>query len=163
MSVSASLTTADASFECVARRAVISSTLRFNSAREVPGPLFKDTEGTEEAENTETRRWAATTRVAATIRAPGISARRAADDTDDTDLPVAGVRNGEIRERRQVRQVVVIDAVAQLVVRRSQIRRRQRGGAGCRLQHDIQHIVADAASIREPRQIAAEDSQSIPR
>ena len=78
-------------------------------------------------------------------------------------LLVPGVRDSEVRETRQVGQIVAIHSIAELVVRRPVERGRQRRRTGSRLQDDVENVVTDTASVREAGEVAPEHAHPIGR
>src|SRR5688572_11781046 len=101
-------TTAAACCGSAARRAVIALTVAVNSALDVPGAEAGSAgpRSTADAVMRASRNVATTTKAVATRIATGNRTRLF------ITLPIAGVRNAEIRERRQVRHVVAADTVA---------------------------------------------------
>src|SRR6187402_3002612 len=149
MSAFASEITAAAFDGSAAIRPVAALTVDVSSVRDVPGIDAGNESVIPNADTCRASRTVATTtKVVATKIATGNSTRSLI-----TVLFVTCVGNTEIGERRQVRHVVGADAVTERIVREAVESRGQRRRTGRGLQHDVQHVIADAAPVREPGQV----------
>lgn len=76
---------------------------------------------------------------------------------------VTGAWRCQVREPRQKRHVVLIDAVAKQVVRRDVECRRERSRSREDAQFDVNHVITNTPPIREARKVAAEETEPVCR